>query len=283
MKTCIYTFSGTGTALSIADQVRDTLGDATTKLIPVLLSEPGGEIVADAPKIGFIFPNYYGGIPNAVQRFIHRLNMDRVQYIFSIVVAGGGQGYSMKFLQRALHKKSKELNYGRYVKGVSNYIIADYYQGMTKEKQSQTLHLLRERVQLFAGEIKANRSFVQRSNLIVYGINRLLSNISSHEFLRDTSYGDRDYRVNDRCTGCGICQRVCQANNIEMSGNKLSFRHKCYLCMACLQYCPQNAIQYKNKVLSMQKYTHHDFPASEMARRIQEERDGNEEQSKYLL
>ena len=279
LKTCIYTFSGTGTALSIADQVRDLHGDATTKLIPVLLNESlmfrnetSAEIIATAPKIGFVFPNYYGGIPDAVQSFIRRLNMDCVQYIFSIVVAGGGQGYSLKFLQRELQRKGKTLNYGRYAKGISNYIIAGYYQGIPKDKQAQALHLLRERIRIYANEIKTDRNYVQRSNPVIFGINRLLSNISSRDVNNDTSDGDKAYSVSDRCTGCGTCRNVCQAGNIEMSDSKPSFQHKCYLCMACLQYCPQNAILYKGKVLSRLKYTHHDFPASEMARRILEER-----------
>ena len=101
MKTCIYAFSGTGTALSIADQVCDTLGDATVELIPRLLNGSAGEIRASAPKIGFVFPNYFGGIPNAVLAFIQKLNMDDVRYIFAVVPAGGGQGYSLKFLQPA--------------------------------------------------------------------------------------------------------------------------------------------------------------------------------------
>lgn len=138
MKTCIYTFSGTGTALSIADQVRDRHDDATTELITLLMDAPCEEITAHAPKIGFVFPNYFGGIPNAVRTFIQKLNMDGVEYIFSIVTAGGGQGHSLKHLQRELQQKGKALNYGRYVKGVSNYIVAGYYRGC--QRKSNLVH-----------------------------------------------------------------------------------------------------------------------------------------------
>lgn len=126
MKTCIYVFSGTGTALSISDQVSDTIGDTIVKLIPQLLEKSTGEIKAGAPKIGFVFPNYFGGIPNVVLTFIRKLNMDGVKYIFAIVPAGGGQGYSLKFLKKELQQKGKQLDYGRYVAGVSNYIVAGY-------------------------------------------------------------------------------------------------------------------------------------------------------------
>jgi len=37
MKACIYTFSGTGAALLIADQVRDVLGETTIAFIPQMI------------------------------------------------------------------------------------------------------------------------------------------------------------------------------------------------------------------------------------------------------
>jgi Pyruvate/2-oxoacid:ferredoxin oxidoreductase delta subunit/flavodoxin len=268
MKTCIYTFSGTGTALSIADQACGILTDAKVRLIPKLLEQTNGEINAEAPKIGFVFPNYFGGIPNAVQRFIQRLNLDGVHYIFAVVTAGGGQGYSLKYLQKELQHKDKALNYGRYVKGVSNYIVASYYIGLTEEKQGNILRALREKIQLYSDEIKADRNFVERSNPIVFGVNRLLSLIYSREAAKDTSGGDRDYSISEKCTGCGICQKVCQANNIVMTDNKPVYCHKCYRCMACIQYCPQNAILFKGNELNKQKFTHPDFTSKKMISRI---------------
>jgi len=270
MKTCIYTFSGTGTALSIADQTRDILGDTTIELIPQLLEKSNGVMKVNAPKVGFVFPNYFGGIPNAVQRFVQKLDMDCVRYIFSIVPAGGGQGYSLKFLQRELQQKGKMLHYGRYAKAISNYIVAGYYMGMAKEKQENVLRSLREKISLYAEEIKTDRIFVEWSNPAVFIVNRLLSSLSSREVINDTSDGDRKYSVGDKCTGCGICLKVCQANNIMMTGDKPSFQHKCYRCMACLQYCPQNAILFNGKEMNKPKFTHLDFPTQEMIRRIHE-------------
>ena len=272
MKTCIYTFSGTGTALSIADQVCDILGDAAVRLIPQLLEKSNGKIDTDAPRIGLIFPNYFGGIPNAVQRFLHELNIDSVDYIFAVVTAGGGQGYSLKFLQRALQEKGKALNYGRYVKGLSNYIVAGYYRGTAVDKQERVLRAMHEKISTYSWEIKENKNFVERSSPVIYRINRILSTFSSRKMLNDTSGGDSDFSAGDRCIGCGICKNVCQANNIEISGGKPVFRHRCYRCMACIQYCPQNAILFKNKEMNKVKYTNPDFPAAKMILRIQESR-----------
>lgn len=269
VKTCIYTFSGTGTALSISDRVLDILGDTTVELIPELLQRSSGIIKAGSEKIGFVFPNYFGGIPEAVRTFIRELDMENVHYVFAIVPAGGGQGYSLKFLQRELRQKGKRLNYGRYTKGINNYIVAGYYRGTSGEKQERVLHAMHEKVRLYAGEIKENRNFVERSNPFIYGVNRLLSFSSSRKVLGDTSGGDMDYGISVKCTGCGVCQKVCQADNILMDGKTPLFQHKCNRCMACIQYCPQNAILFKDRELTKSRYAHPDYPAQKMISRIQ--------------
>ena len=271
MNTCIYTFSGTGTALSISDQVRDAVGNATVKLIPRIIERSAGAIKADAPKIGFVFPNYFGGIPNAVLKFIRKLDMDSVTYIFAIVPAGGGQGYSLKYLQKELQQKGKKLDYGRYVAGVSNYIVAGYYESTSKVGVQRERYLvsMREKTSMYAEEIKMEKRLVEWSNPLIFAVNRLLSSFTPSEIVKDTSYGDKEYSISDKCTGCGICQKVCQASNIVMTNHKPDFQHKCYRCMACIQYCPQNAIIFNGKELTKPKYVHPDYPAQEMIRRIQ--------------
>ena len=272
MTTCIYVFSGTGTALSIADQVGDIVGDATVALIPQLLNQSTGEIKADAPRVGFVFPNYFGGMPQVVTSFIRRLNMDDVRYVFAIIPAGGGQGFSLRFLKKELRHKGVALNYGRYVTGPSNYIVAGYYGALVKvgEKQERQIALLREKSQQYAGEIQRERCHVEWSNPLIFAMNRILSSLSSRDVLKDTSGGDRDYSASDSCTGCRACQKVCQANNIVMMDNKPSFQHQCYRCMACMQYCPHNAIMFKGRELNKPKYVHPDYPQGSMILRIRE-------------
>jgi len=269
MNTKIYTFSGTGSALSIADQLRDAIGNATVELIPGLMKD---EIKADAPVIGFVFPNYFGRIPEVVRSFVRKLDMGDARYIFAIVNAGGGQGYSLKFLRKELQEKGKDLSYGRYVKGLSNYIVAGYYKILseTGEKRDKVVDSLRKTVSLYADEIKAEKLFIERSNPVIYSVNRFLSNIASHDVINDTSGGDRDYSAGVSCTGCGTCKGVCQANNIVISDNKPEFLHECYRCMACIQYCPQKAILFRGKELTAPRNTHPDYPAEIMISRIRE-------------
>ena len=51
-----------------------------------------------------------------------------------------------------------------------------------------------------------------------------------------------DYTVNDDCVHCGICAKVCPANNITVTEDGVSFSDHCEVCYACLHNCPQHAI-----------------------------------------
>lgn len=54
----------------------------------------------------------------------------------------------------------------------------------------------------------------------------------------------QDYIVNDNCIKCGVCAKVCPANNIAVT-DKVAFFDHCEVCYACLHNCPQNAIHMK--------------------------------------
>ncbi len=54
---------------------------------------------------------------------------------------------------------------------------------------------------------------------------------------------DKPYTVNDSCTGCGLCAKVCPVGNIELKDGKPAWRHQCENCLACYDWCPSKAIE----------------------------------------
>jgi len=61
------------------------------------------------------------------------------------------------------------------------------------------------------------------------------------------------YPVQDRkkCTICGVCQKVCPQNAIQIKGSRIKFDYNsCTRCFCCSELCPQGAIEIRYKWLA---------------------------------
>ena len=55
----------------------------------------------------------------------------------------------------------------------------------------------------------------------------------------------------DKCTRCGLCVRSCPMEAISEKNGEIKFDHKkCILCLCCHEFCPENAIFFKENMLT---------------------------------
>jgi ferredoxin len=56
--------------------------------------------------------------------------------------------------------------------------------------------------------------------------------------------------VDLKCTGCGICEKVCPSSKIKIVDATPIWQCKvdCYFCYACLNFCPNQAIQIHSQI-----------------------------------
>lgn len=79
---------------------------------------------------------------------------------------------------------------------------------------------------------------------------------------------DKSIFVDDKCTGCGTCSKVCPAQNIQIIENKPVWLHQCEMCLACDEWCPKRAIRHWCKQEG-KDYHHPDIKISDMLRQNQ--------------
>lgn len=72
--------------------------------------------------------------------------------------------------------------------------------------------------------------------------------------------------VDDNCTGCATCIKVCPVDNIKLVHKKPVWQHRCEMCFACDEWCPSLAIHHWGRPDEI-KYHHPDINLKDMMRR----------------
>jgi len=57
----------------------------------------------------------------------------------------------------------------------------------------------------------------------------------------------KSFQINEKCIGCGVCEKNCPKENIDFKEKK--YYNQCMLCTRCIHNCPVNAISYKGKTI----------------------------------
>lgn len=63
------------------------------------------------------------------------------------------------------------------------------------------------------------------------------------------------FMATDACISCGKCVQVCPLNNVQLKNGKPAWGSNCTHCMACICYCPAEAIEYGKKSEGKPRYT----------------------------
>lgn len=59
------------------------------------------------------------------------------------------------------------------------------------------------------------------------------------------------------CNGCGVCEKICPTQNIEIKDGRAVHGKTCAACYACMHWCPAFATKLKFRPLRRKKqYTH---------------------------
>ena len=98
--------------------------------------------------------------------------------------------------------------------------------------------------------IKEGKSFLKpRHNLYDCFMSGSVNSLFYHFFVKADAF-----KVNNTCIGCNQCVKKCPLNNIQLIDGKPVWGKNCTHCMACICYCPQEAIEYGKKSVGKTRY-----------------------------
>lgn len=257
MKTTIFWFSGTGNSLKVARDIAEKLGD--TQLVQIRKPfQKNYDLTAD--RIGIVFPVYMWGLPLAVREFAEQLGAGPDKYIFAVATYGGFPAGTLPMLAKTLARKGMKLAAGFGVLMPGNY--TPFYGAIAEEKQRKMFDDSAAKVAAIAETVRGGKAAGCDGNNFI--VNALFSSFIYSGGSKQIRKADRKYILQDNCTKCGICAKVCPAANIDLVDGKPRWLNHCEQCMACLQWCPVEAIQYGEKTAGRKRYRHPAVKAADL-------------------
>lgn len=254
MKNEIYYFTGTGNSLATARKLAALLDESRLHSIPQALA-------ADTPPEGsrliIVCPIYMHYIPHMVVRFIR--GIEAAESVAVILSGGGEIGGGVGRLKALFRKQGLPLTLVANLPMPSNYTP---YGATPEDKKKEILRQADDQIEKIAGQIQRGESSLHKNPKAL--AQSLFPGILYRMGWSFIPQMDRGFSVEDGCTQCGLCARVCPAGNITLTEGKPQWQGRCEQCFACLQLCPVEAIQYGKKTRGVPRYRHPDVSAADL-------------------
>lgn len=244
MDTEIYYFSGTGNSLHIAKELQKRIPGSST--IPIVKLLQQDKINTLGKAIGIVFPVHALTIPIAVKRFLKKADMHQAEYIFAIATRYGTVFAGFDKIDKILKRKNKRLDAHFILNMFHNDCREKGFKVPTKTDISNLESTLQERLDTIQKIIAGREPSREEDNEFTLDVGPLLekaviAGMDISEHIGGVNY----FCADDKCSGCGICEKVCLSQKINMQGERPVWQKKtlCYMCFACVNFCPRQSVQ----------------------------------------
>ncbi|MFX1256597.1 MAG: EFR1 family ferrodoxin [Promethearchaeota archaeon] len=234
----IFYFSGTGNSLKISIELVQRLKNTLICSIPIVIN---GEIKYPIETAGIVFSVYFNALSPIVADFIKALDLTQINYLYAVATYHRGLGAIFDKINDILKEKGKYLNSGFAISMPNNYIPTydlPMYESLSKEAQEERFKNAKQKVNEISKTIK-NRKDIKNSSTNL----KVMRILQKGNYRKIPKMG-RKFWVKENCNNYGVCKQICPVQNIKIINNKPQWHQKCQQCSACLNWCPQEAIQY---------------------------------------
>lgn len=259
METTIFYYTGTGNSLWVARTLAKMLGETEVVSISDWMRD---KKAINSKVVGGVFPVHMWGVPAPILKFIRELKSFSPEYLFAAAVDADQVSNTLVQLKSVFKKAGMRLSAGYEIQLPSNYI--PWGGPGPKEKQKTKFDSAANKLSSMTSAIKNREEKpVDKGTLWQRGLLTLIYKVS---FSRIPTM-DKAFWVDEKCNHCGICSKVCPAENITMVEGKPVWNHRCEQCLACIQWCPKEAIQYGKKTPAYARYHHPEIQLKDVLRR----------------
>ena len=235
-KRIIFYFTGTGNCLYIARQ----LADDGTELLSIPQMVRHGKYNFEANEIGIVYPVYGHMPPYMVRQFIQTVKL-KADYKFAVLTYGARKCNSVEIWDEISQRGGHVFDYIGTIVMVDNWLP-----NFDMNEQMKMNKRIPENLQKITADISGRRRWhepvTEEERRQHQGFMRRSGLDPEVGFLMKS---EKCFIVTDACIDCGICTYVCPRGNYELASRGVQMSGDCEFCFACIQNCPQKAIQFR--------------------------------------
>jgi formate hydrogenlyase subunit 6/NADH:ubiquinone oxidoreductase subunit I/flavodoxin len=284
----VYYFTGTGNCLAVARAVASVLGGQPVSIATALANHP---VRTDADTIGIVFPAYLSalhGVPLIVERFLAAFEDIASKRVFAICTCGGYEIVNavpaLRNLARFANTQGFTLAAEYTVRLPMNNLDYEHIPVPIETDSATIISRSESQIDDICDRIvrkrRGKRHFARRFfTVVMTPMYAAMAKVSvkalrqmAHEpadspldFRELIPLTDRSISVDEACTGCGLCARVCPVANIQVVEGRPIWLHHCEMCFACDEWCPQGAVHHWGRPNGA-KYHHPKVKAKDLCR-----------------
>lgn len=234
----IYYFSGTGNSKWAAFRLGEALSEECAEICCGFAS-----VSCKKEKVtGIVFPVYAWAPPELVMDFAGRLKHS-CGFAFAVATCGSEAGKSLKMLSSVF-----ALDSAYSIVMPNNYIIGS--DPDTAETALPKIKKAEDNLKRISEEISAGQKIWRVNEGAAAGLKSTVISRGFNRFARRTG----PFRADAKCDGCGLCKDVCPVGTISLEDDGPVWNSKCCQCLACINRCPQEAIQYGRNTEGKARY-----------------------------
>ena len=243
----ILYFSGTGNSGYAARRIADGLGEPLLCLNDRIKAGDTAP-VETGERLVIVTPTYAWRIPRIVEDWLLHTELTGAMRAWFVLPCGSAIGNADRYNRRLCQAK------GLTCMGTAQIVMPENYIAMFNAPQVEEARQIVARaepdIDNVIAAVRENRAFPPpRRKFYDRFMSGPVNPIFYSCFVKANAF-----TAVDTCTGCGQCVRRCPTNNITLQTGKPVWGQDCTHCMACICYCPAEAIEYGKKSLGKPRY-----------------------------
>ena len=240
----IYYFSGTGNSRHVAEVLGEKLDTDLVDLGERIRTGDMDDISDDTMIV--VTPTYCYRIPRIVEDYLSGVSISAKKAYF-VLTYGTTAGNAAHYAEKLSEKLGVPYGGTFSVAMPENYIAM--FDAPGAEESREIIQKAEKKIRDVARTIEKGED--QKNSSPWTG--KVLSSINGIYYSLFVK-ADKFYAKNN-CIGCGECERRCALANVVMEEGRPTWLDRCTHCMACINYCPVEAIEYGKKTAGKFRYT----------------------------